>query len=99
MEDTAEHDIQDEMEYAKIRCTDSYRNMKNAEKIYISEREKWRAWKSEYERMDRELALKDGRLQVIKGIGARKKVDPIILTESQILEIASHLGISIKIPD
>jgi hypothetical protein len=92
-------EIQEKIDYAKSQCTKYYGEMKKAETIYVSIRDRWRLWKERYEILDRKLAEVDGRLQVIKR-GAPKKVveiDPVILTQEQIFEIANRLGIKVEV--
>jgi hypothetical protein len=89
-----------EIDYAKAQCTKYYGEMKKAETIYVSIRDRWRKWKEQYEKLDRALAETDGRVQVIKRSGKPKpaaSIDPVILTQEQIMEIANRLGIKIEV--
>ena len=83
----------------KTQCTKLYARMKDAETIYVSERDEWRMWKGQYETLDRAMAEVDGRVQVIKRGGPKpvKEVGPATLTQAQIMEIAAKLGIHVDI--
>jgi hypothetical protein len=56
----------------------------------------WEVWKNKAEALDYQLALLDGRLQVIKpNVKTKVRTKPIKLTMAQILHVAEVLGITL----
>jgi len=59
-----------------------------------------RLWKDKivYEKLDRELAMIDGRYSVVRGVKMKeKKVDGMKLTREQIIELAKQFGLEVNI--
>lgn len=90
----------DKKEYYRERCTAAYEQLQRVKKVYKAHVEEWDYWRDKYEEIDRDLALRDGRLHVCKSCGKTKTpAKPPELTKEQLLAIAEKLGIEIKEPD
>lgn len=73
----------------------TYSKLLHARNLYHQMEERYWKQKCEFEQCDRELAMIDGRYQVIP-LGGIKKEPKIELSQSQILDIARKLGIEVR---
>ena len=82
--------------YEQVTCI--HKKMVKARNLFRSYEERYYKTKCEFEKVDRELAMIDGRYQVLDPPDKRK-VKKVELTSEQILELAARLGIEIKEED
>ena len=83
----------------KNKCTLAWAKFTSARTIAEHKRVAWEKCRDEYEKVDRELAEVDGRLQVITHTKKSKPIDPVVLTMEQIKSIAEKVGINIEDED
>ena len=79
--------------YEQITCV--FKKMEKARKLHHDYEIRYYKLKGKFEKIDRELAMIDGRYQVLDPPDKRK-AKKVELTYEQILDIAAQLGIEIK---
>jgi hypothetical protein len=84
--------------YEKVKA--SFKKLEKARALMHQYEERYWREKDEFERLDRELAMKDGRYQKLAEEGKRKQADAgqliVNLNKSQILAIAEALGVEVE---
>jgi len=86
---------QREQIYNEIKKT--HRKYEYVNRIFCEIKLKYEKQKFQFEKIDRDLAMIDGRYKIVAKDKRQKKQGELKLTKEQIINIANQLGVSISI--
>ena len=76
--------------------TEAYQSYQTSQKETICLRKEWERSRDGYEKIDRELAMIDGRFQKVKTKHQKKETPMPTLTMEQVYALAKRVGIELK---